>query len=85
MAQPPAATSGSPLPEGPRQRFEASLGTDLGAVRPHDGAASHARRAMSVRADATVIGTSTLPAPAMSIVATPVCVLRRATWVHSTS
>ena len=51
MAKPPPATSGSPLPEGARQRMEASTGTDLGAVRLHDGAESHtAARDVGARA-----------------------------------
>ncbi|MCC6998575.1 MAG: DUF4157 domain-containing protein [Deltaproteobacteria bacterium] len=40
-----AGSSGAPLPTLLRKRFEGSLGTDLGAVRVHTGAASQAATA----------------------------------------
>ena len=51
----PATGGGAPLPEAQRQRFEASLGTDLGGVRLHDGAASQAA-ARDVGARAFTVG-----------------------------
>ncbi len=39
------ASGGAPLPAAPRAQMEASLGTDLGAVRVHDDTASHAAAA----------------------------------------
>jgi len=49
------ADSGASLPAGPRARFEASLGVDLGAVRVHTGAAS-AEAAAAVGARAFAVG-----------------------------
>jgi hypothetical protein len=49
------ATTGAPLPAEARQRFEISLGTDLGAVRLHDGPESHTT-ARNVGAHAFTVG-----------------------------
>jgi len=50
-----SASSGAPLPATVRERFESSLGADLGAVRVHTGADS-ARAARSVGAQAYTTG-----------------------------
>lgn len=49
-----AGSSGAPIPEAARGRFEQSLGVDLGGVRVHTGAASaEAARDLSAQAFAT--------------------------------
>lgn len=50
-----ASTSGAPLPDGLRTKFESSLGADLGAVRTHTGSAS-AAAASAVGARAYTVG-----------------------------